>query len=809
MDGVTVNLYTGAGVFVATTTTSGGGYYEFDKLTPGTYYVQIPNTEFLPGTPDGDLLGYTSSTGSGADESLDDGADENGQDSDTLLVDGIHTVIAYNLTAGGEPTTTDNETSYGGNLDDYNVNFTADFGFTEAYSLGNRVWHDTNKDGLRGETEPVLAGITVNLYRDSLDDGIPDGGIIATDSTDTNGVYRFDNLIADTYIVEVVPPSGFASTIDAGDPDDNKDDDDDNGVNFVGSNVRSQSVTLGRGSVEPDKDDNPSLNPDALNGEAPDKRSNRTVDFGFITSAATSDKQLTGTIMMDTDPVTGNPTPGTDITVTPKVAIGEILTYVARLQVPSGETMANLIARDQLDAGLAFVDCVSIGVSDPNLTTTLGVDFSAACKNPTVTPQTGGYNDANLAEFSLGTVHNGTADTQTLTITYHAIVLDIPSNVNGVGGLNNSMIWLWGGGSQLPSQATPVNVVEPELSIDKRAAPASAPYGANIKFTIVIAHTKESSVDAFDVVVNDVLPVGLQFVPGSQLFTGLAPNVPTPPDDYYDPATSTLTFNWDVFPLGSTSTITFVATFVGPAPVVNSANVAWTSLPIDPQPGGPVELSDFNNYSTERWYDPTDLAGINPYNNADAVTIRLPIPDNGGDKTDPWALPTTGFAPNVITQLPPMPAGFAYAQTDILIEIPKLKQTLKLAGVPYDTKKREWNLTWLNTEAGWLENTAFPTHAGNSAITAHTTLPNGQPGPFAKLDTLSYGDQVIIHLDGQKYIFEVRGNKQVKPSAVNSTLTHEEYPWLTLLTCKSYNEKTGDYTYRIAVRAVLVEVVDE
>jgi LPXTG-site transpeptidase (sortase) family protein len=172
-------------------------------------------------------------------------------------------------------------------------------------------------------------------------------------------------------------------------------------------------------------------------------------------------------------------------------------------------------------------------------------------------------------------------------------------------------------------------------------------------------------------------------------------------------------------------------------------------------------------------------------------------------------LPATGFAPNVITQLPPMPANFAYAQTDILLEIPKLKQTMKIAGVPYNDEKREWNLTWLNTEAGWLENTAFPTHAGNSALTAHTTLSNGQPGPFAKLDTLSYGDQVIIHLEGQKYIFEVRDNKQVKPSAVKSTLTHEEYPWLTLLTCKSYNEQTGEYTYRTAIRAVLVEVVDE
>ena len=187
----------------------------------------------------------------------------------------------------------------------------------------------------------------------------------------------------------------------------------------------------------------------------------------------------------------------------------------------------------------------------------------------------------------------------------------------------------------------------------------------------------------------------------------------------------------------------------------------------------------------------------------DDVVIKLP------QKYKPKELPETGFAPDVITHLPPMPAGFAYANTDILLEIPKLKQTLKIAGVPYDDGNISWDLTWLNTEAGWLENTAFPTHAGNSALTAHTTLSNGQPGPFSKLDTLSYGDQVIVHLGGQKYIFEVRSNKQVNPNAVTSTLKHEELPWLTLLTCKSYNEKTGDYAYRTAVRAVLVKVVDE
>ncbi len=48
--------------------------------------------------------------------------------------------------------------------------------------------------------------------------------------------------------------------------------------------------------------------------------------------------------------------------------------------------------------------------------------------------------------------------------------------------------------------------------------------------------------------------------------------------------------------------------------------------------------------------------------------------------------------------------------------------------------------------------------------------------------------------------------KQVAPTDVNAMLKHEELPWLTLVTCKSYDEKTDSYRYRVIVRAVLIEV---
>jgi len=37
-------------------------------------------------------------------------------------------------------------------------------------------------------------------------------------------------------------------------------------------------------------------------------------------------------------------------------------------------------------------------------------------------------------------------------------------------------------------------------------------------------------------------------------------------------------------------------------------------------------------------------------------------------------------------------------------------------------------------------------------------------------------------------------------------MRHQDQSWVTLLTCKGYNEDTGDYDLRTVVRAVLISV---
>ena len=117
----------------------------------------------------------------------------------------------------------------------------------------------------------------------------------------------------------------------------------------------------------------------------------------------------------------------------------------------------------------------------------------------------------------------------------------------------------------------------------------------------------------------------------------------------------------------------------------------------------------------------------------------------------------------------------------------------------------DWDVSWLSNQLGYLEDTAYPTWAGNTAITGHVTLPSGLPGPFADLKQLRWGDQVILKAYGKQYIYEVRETQYVRPSD-GSALRHEEKDWLTLITCSHYAEAQDTYRYRYIVRAVLVDV---
>jgi LPXTG-site transpeptidase (sortase) family protein len=299
---------------------------------------------------------------------------------------------------------------------------------------------------------------------------------------------------------------------------------------------------------------------------------------------------------------------------------------------------------------------------------------------------------------------------------------------------------------------------------------------------LTVQHTAASDTTAFDLVLTDTLPPELTYVPGTVACT----------TGTCSEAGGIITVAWDTFGLSETSVITFEATLGALSPgqrVPNEASLEWTSLP-DDNVSLPYSLSDYNALAVERRYDPNTPVDI--YQVLASVLVGTP------------ALPETGFEPGRLTHLPPAPFPAPYADLgDLRLEIPALGLRSSIVGVATDDSG--WDLTWLWNNVGYLQGTAYPTHAGNTVLTGHVVLPSGLPGPFAGLGDLFWGDTVLLHSGEQTYVYEVRERWTILPTDL-SVMKHETLDWITLVTCRSYDPASGTYLRRTVLRAVLVDV---
>uniref|UniRef100_UPI0033651C46 SdrD B-like domain-containing protein n=1 Tax=Staphylococcus coagulans TaxID=74706 RepID=UPI0033651C46 len=162
VQGVLVNVFNSKNQLVDTVTTNEKGEYSVPNLPNGEYKVEFKN---IP-------AGYTISP---SEQGNDRSVDSNGLSSVITIKD--------------------------------EDNLTADLGiYKEIYKVGDKVWEDTNKDGIQQDTEVGISGVKVTL-KDK------DGKVLETKTTDEKGNYLFENVAKGEYTVEFETPQGYKPTV--------------------------------------------------------------------------------------------------------------------------------------------------------------------------------------------------------------------------------------------------------------------------------------------------------------------------------------------------------------------------------------------------------------------------------------------------------------------------------------------------------------------------------------------------------------------------------------------------------------------
>ncbi|WP_343733224.1 SdrD B-like domain-containing protein [Duganella sp.] len=194
--GVKVTLLNEKGVAIASDVTDANGQYAFENLAPGKYSVKFTA-----------LDGYQfTKQDAGSSDSADSDADVNGL------------TAQFTVTSG-------------------QVDKTRDAGLVKTGSIGDKVWEDSNYNGIQDSGEKGVDGVTVKLY-----DAVT-GALKGTTVTHDGGKYLFDDLLAGNYKVEVVNNSGWYFT-KSGQGSDATDSDI---TTISGNSGKTGSITLGLG----------------------------------------------------------------------------------------------------------------------------------------------------------------------------------------------------------------------------------------------------------------------------------------------------------------------------------------------------------------------------------------------------------------------------------------------------------------------------------------------------------------------------------------------------------------------------------